>query len=223
MTRLTLMKAASLFAAPAFALAAVACAGLVLAAPRPAAPAGGTPGVLGSSSAPIDVTAENSEMFQNEHRQVFWGNVEVIQGQSRLRTPRLTTFFTPRDGGAPKAASATPGADMGQVERIEAEGTVFYVTPTQKAKGDHATYLASSDTVTMTGNVVLVQDKDVATGDKLVIEQKTGHATLTSNGGKSGQGRVRAVLYPSQNNQAGATPGGAPPANAPAAKPPGRP
>lgn len=211
------------------ALAVVAFAGLGTAAPKavskPTAPAvapksAGQPGLLGSSNAPLDVTAENSEMFQNEHRQVFWGNVEVIQGQSRLRTPRLTTFFTPRDGNAAKPAPGTAGADMGQVERIEAEGTVFYVTPTQKAKGDHATYLASSDTITMTGNVVLVQDRDVATGDKLVIEQKTGHATLTSNPAKGGQ-RVRAVLYPSQAAQPG-QPGAAPAQLAPA-KPAGRP
>lgn len=215
------------------AVGALAAAGLVAAAPKPGAPAkaaaapgsAGQPGLLGSSNAPIDVTAENSEMFQNEHRQVFWGNVEAIQGQSRLRTPRLTTYFTPREPSASKAAPGTVGMDPGQVERVEAEGPVYYVTPTQKATGNHATYLAGPDTITLTGNVVLVQgDKDVATGDKLVIEQKTGHATLSSAPGKTGQQRVRAVLYPNQNNGQ-AAPGAAPPAAGPQApaKAPGRP
>lgn len=215
------------------AFGALATAGLAATAPKPGAPAKpaapaagkaapGQPGVLGSSNAPIDVTAQNSEMFQNEHRQVFWGNVEAIQGQSRLRTPRLTTFFTPREANGAKPAPGSGGVDPGQVERIEAEGPVFYVTPTQKATGEHATYLAGPDTITLTGNVVLVQaDKDVATADTLVIEQKTGHATLSSKAGKPGQQRVRAVLYPNQNNSS--------PASAPAAGPqappksPGRP
>lgn len=220
----------------------LAAAGLVAAAPKPGAPAKaapsgaapakaaaaagapGQPGLLGSSNAPIDVTAENSEMFQNEHRQVFWGNVEAIQGQSRLRTPRLTTYFTPREASAGKAAPGVVGVDPGQVERVEAEGPVFYVTPTQKATGNHATYLAGPDTITLTGNVVLVQgEKDVATGDKLVIEQKTGHATLSSNAGKPGQ-RVRAVLYPNQNNGQAATGAAAPAATSQAPpKAPGRP
>jgi lipopolysaccharide export system protein LptA len=176
------------------------------------------PGALGSSNLPLDISSENSEQFQQEHRAVWWGNVEAIQGQSRLRTPRLTAFFTPRDPNAPKPAPGTIGPDSGQVERVEAEGPVYYVTPTQKAKGDHATYLASTDTITMTGNVVLVQDKDVATGDTLVIEQKSGHATLTSNPSKGGGQRVRAVLYPSETNQAG-TAGAAAGSGKPAGRP----
>lgn len=208
MRRLALIAALGLLATPVVARAPAA----------PAAP--GAAPMFGGSNQPIDVTAENSEMFQQEHRQVFWGNVDAVQGTSRLRTPRLTTFFSPRDPNAPKPATPAPNADMGQVERIEAEGPVFYTTPTQRAKGDHATYLASNDTITMTGNVVLVQEKNVATGDKLVIEQKTGHATLTSSAKPGGvQQHVRAVLYPKDNPPPAP---GAPPAPA-AAKPAGHP
>ena len=53
-------------------------------------------------------------------------------------------------------------------------------------------YEASSDTITLTGDVVLKQDKNVATGDRLVIDQKTGHTTLTSGPNT----RVRGVFYP---------------------------
>lgn len=185
-------------------------------AAQPPAPAAKTASALGDSKLPLDISALNTEQFQQEHRAVWWGDVETIQGTSRMRTPRLTAFFTPRDPNAPKAAPGAAGAGMGQVERIEAEGPVYYVTPTQRAKGDHATYLASSDTITMTGNVILVQDRNVATGDKLVIEQKTGHSTLTSTPGKPGQ-RVRAVLYQNQAASAAAPAPGQPP------KPAGRP
>jgi lipopolysaccharide export system protein LptA len=89
------------------------------------------------------------------------------------------------------------------------------VTPTQQAKGDHATYLADNNTITLTGNVILTQDKNVAAGDKLVIDRNTGHSTLTSAPGKGGTpNRVRAVLYPSQP-QNPAAPGATTPAQPP--------
>jgi lipopolysaccharide export system protein LptA len=52
----------------------------------------------------------------------------------------------------------------------------------------------------LTGNVVLVQDKNVVQGDKLTIDTKTNHSTLVSNAQGRGAGkRVRGVFYPSQN------------------------
>lgn len=203
-------------------IAALLGAGLAGAAPSvtaaPPAPADTKPvGGIGDSRLPLDISAENTEQFQQERKAVWWGNVETVQGTSRMRTPRLTTYFAPRDPNAPKPAPGAVDSGMGQVQRVEAEGPVYYTTPTQQAKGDHATYVAADDTITMTGNVVLVQGKDVATGDKLVIQQKTGHSTLTSNTGTPH--RVRAVLYPNQT-QNGAQPGSAPQA---ATKTPGQP
>jgi lipopolysaccharide export system protein LptA len=144
---------------------------------------------------------------------VYTGNVEAIQGTDRLRTPKLTIFWAKKEGQpakpAPAAAGAAAGDDMGKIERMEAEGTVYFSTPTQNARGDHATYLAAPDTVTMIGNVVLVQDKNVSTGDKLVIDRKTDHSVLYAN---AGQKRVRGVFY--QQDQ-----GASPTSGAPAAKP----
>jgi len=206
------MRKLALIAVPA--LAAALTAGLVAAQTPAPAKAPQPAGALGSSNLPLDVSSDNFEQFQQERRAVWWGNVETIQGTSRMRTPRMTAFFAPRDPNAPKPPPGAAGADMGQVERVEAEGPVYYTTPTQRAKGDHATYISADDTITLTGNVVVTQDKNVATGDKLVIQQKTGHSTMTSTPGKTGPQRVRAVLYPNQSNTTGAAPA---PAGAPKA------
>jgi lipopolysaccharide export system protein LptA len=188
-------------------------------APKAAAPAPPAAGAAAgaqntSSKEPIDITADHGEMFHDERRVVYTGNVEAIQGTDRLRTPKLTIFWAKQEGASAKpapAAAGGPGAedDMGKIERMEAEGTVYFSTPTQNARGDHATYLAAPDTVTMIGNVVLVQDKNVSTGDKLVIDRKTDHSVLYAN---AGQKRVRGVFY--QQDQ-----GASPASGAPAAKP----
>jgi lipopolysaccharide export system protein LptA len=199
------MRRPALLAAPA-----LAALGLVVtaaaSAPTPA-PAPAQPGAIGSSNAPIDVTSENYDYRQPERIGVWTGNVEAVQGLARLKTPKLTVYFAPKDPNAPKPPPGAAQADVGgQVERMEAEGPVHYTTPTQRALGDHGTYVADGDTITLTGNVVVVQDKNVATGDKLVIEQKTGHSVLTSTPGKAQPQRVRAVLYPQSQNQTGPAP-----------------
>ncbi len=172
-------------------VAALALAGS--ASGQAAAPSGKTGGI-GSSKEPVDISAETNEVFQNEHRVVYRGQVEALQGVQRLRTPELTLYFTPREG-APKAATAGGlGSGFGSISRMEATGPVYLVTPTQSAKGDHGTYEAVSDTMVLTGNVVLLQDKNVVRGDRLVIDQKTGHATITSGA----RTRVRGVFYPSE-------------------------
>jgi lipopolysaccharide export system protein LptA len=181
--------------------AAAALAGLVL-VPSALAQDKKTSG-FGSSKDPVDISAKSTEVFSPEHRVVYRGEVEAIQGQQRLRTPELTLFFAQKEG-APKAATSSGGLGegFGSIQRMEAEGPVYLVTPTQSAKGDHGTYDAVSDTMTLIGNVVLLQDKNVARGDKLVIDQKSGHSTLSSGA----QTRVRGVFYPQEQAQAAPPP-----------------
>jgi lipopolysaccharide export system protein LptA len=184
----------------------------VVGAALAAAPAGVGPG-LGDSKAPIDISAEGTDIHQADRQVVYYGNVEAIQGTARLNTPKMTVYYVAHAAakGTPAPSNSMTGSNS--VEKIECEGPVYYTTPTQNAKGDHATYIAADDTITMTGNVVVVQDKNVSTGDKLVIEQKTGHSTLTSIGQKSDPSkRVRAVLYPNQNQPQPGAPAGTPPA-----------
>lgn len=187
-------------------------------AQRPAlAQAASGPGVFGANNGPIDITADQLEVIDAENRAVWKGNVEAIQGTNRMRSPLLNVIFAKSNGGGSKTPGA-PGAGWGAIQRMEAEGPVYYVTPQQNARGDHATYEADSNTIVMTGNVVLVQDKNVVQGDKLTIDTKTNHSVLVSNAqGRNNPRRVRGVFYPNQNqNQAGAS---AAPSTTPANRP----
>ena len=145
---------------------------------------------FGQPGAPIDISARSTQVFQQERRVVYQGEVEALQGSYRLRTPQLTLWYS--NTNAVKGAPPAPASSAGPLERMDAEGPVYFITATQSAKGDHGAYLAADDTITLTGNVVLTQDKNVSTGDKLVIHQKTGLATLSS---EKASGRVRGVFY----------------------------
>lgn len=200
-------------------------------APPAASPAAASPAAAGatplgaSSNAPIDITADGSQIFQPQRLVIFKGNVEAIQDQTRLRTPELRIYYKPKaptaPGAKPPAATGAPADNMGSIDHIVALGPVYYITPTQNARGDAGLYEADPDTITLTGNVVLVQGKSVGRGDKLVINRKTGESNFIADPGKATNGRVRVILYP---NQQPGQPGGKAPATAasPPASAPGR-
>ncbi len=184
--------------------------------PPPAMPSNGLPGITpdGKSNSPIDITSEGVEMIQPQHLTIFRGNVEATSDQTRIRTPEMRVFSKPKPAGAPgqPAGGATPfGADSsGGVDRIEATGPFYYITPTENARSDYMVYESGPNTITLTGHVVLAQGKSVGKGDKLIIYRATGQNQLISNSPQTAGGRVRVILYPQQ--QAAAAP----------AKPPAR-
>ncbi len=180
----------------------------VAAAPPPAA-AASAPGLTPSAktNAPIDITSEGVELFQPQHLTIFKGNVEVINDTTRLRTPQLWVYNKAKQAaaaGAPASGASSPfGSDAGGIDHIIAEGPVYYITPTQNARGDHLLYEADPDIITLTGHVVLVQGKSVGKGDKLIMYRKTGQNQLISDTPQTPTGRVRVILYPQQQAAAG--------------------
>ena len=65
-------------------------------------------------------------------------------------------------------ANATAGAvpDAQNIRRIEARGNVIVVSKDQNASGDLGVYDLPAKTITLTGNVVVSQGKNVIHGDK---------------------------------------------------------
>ena len=148
------------------------------------------------SKAPIDITANQAEVVASKCVAIWRGAAEALQGDARLRADTISIYSTPKGTGA-NGQPACGGAD-----RIVADGHVYYVTPQQNARGDHAVYSAAADQIVITGDVVLVQGKDVGRGDKLTLDVATHQAKLESNAvGLGRPGRVRAVYYPDTTGQ----------------------
>ena len=146
-----------------------------------------------NSKAPVDVTADELEVI-NSCQAVWRGGAEAMQETSRLRADVLRIFRKP---GPAKPGSQA--AACGDLERMEAEGSVYYVTPQQKVRANAAVYEAGSTTITLTGDVVAVQGQDVLRGDRMVFNTQTGAGQM--QGGAKGRGarnRPRGVFYPTQ-------------------------
>ncbi|WP_395673439.1 LptA/OstA family protein [Phenylobacterium sp.] len=168
---------------------------LVAAAALPAA------AQLTNSDAPVDITADELEVVNTECTATWRGNAEALQDTSRLRAQVLRLV---NQRGAAKPGGAA-GSSCGEMERMEAEGQVFYVTPQQRVRADKGVYVASTEMLTMTGDVVAVQGQNVIRGTRMVINTRTGQGQMVGAAtGRNAQGRVRGVIYPNKQNQAAA-------------------
>jgi lipopolysaccharide export system protein LptA len=146
------------------------------------------------SKAPIDLTAAQAEVDTSKCLTILRGTAEAVQEKSRLRSDTMTVYSHPKTAGVDGAGG---NGGCGGADRIEAEGHVFYVTPDETVRGEHAVYNKAGDQIVITGDVVVLHGLDVARGDRLTIQVSTHDAVLDSNASGPGQpGRVRAVFYP---------------------------
>lgn len=149
-----------------------------------------------SADGPVDITADELEVQNKACVSIWRGRAEALQGEARIRANVLRAVFSPKAG----ASGATGTGACGDLIRMEAEGSVYYVTSKdQRVRGDSAIYDASAETVTMTGDVVAVQGQNVLRGTRMVFNTKTGEGRMVgSSTGRNQAGRPRGVFYPSK-------------------------
>lgn len=147
---------------------------------------------ISGEGGPIRVNADTSEVMERQRQVVLIDNVDIMQGNARLRADKVTIYY----GGAGETQTAGMSG-FGDIESMVAEGEVFYVTPDLKATGDVGTYDAQADTITLTGEVVLVRGEDVATGRRLVMRLEEGRTTLDG-----GDGQVQFNISPNERQGA---------------------
>jgi lipopolysaccharide export system protein LptA len=129
-----------------------------------------------NSDAPVSFGADRIELQDRQDRVVLAGNVDIVQGDLRLRAARTTMAFS--DAGELK------------LHRIDATGGVSFVRGNQSATGDVAIYDIDRKIITMAGNVALRRGGDNLNGGRLVIDLNTGVASVDgrASGGSSAIG-----------------------------------
>jgi lipopolysaccharide export system protein LptA len=166
------------------------------------------PGAQGQGNQPVQIDAKSLEVHDKSKTATFSGNVKVVQGDTTMTCKTLVVFYGQEIGiaGSKPAAAASPPAsgvsDAQNIRRIEARGGVTVVSKDQTASGDLGVYDLKTKTVTLTGNVVVTQGKNVIHGARVVVDTVTGNAHVESAPGST-QGGVRALIIPqkSQNGE----------------------
>ena len=156
-------------------------------------------GFSGRGNLPVNIEADKLEVQETDQTAIFSGNVVVVQGTSTLRTAKLTIYY--EKNGSAQPAAPTPQGDVvtgRNIRRLDAEGAVSVTSGTQKASGTRGIFDMPSNTITLTGNVMVTQGNNILKGDKLVVDLTTQKSRVeSSNTG----GRVQGVFGPSKSTQ----------------------
>ncbi len=136
-------------------LASLALPGLALMAGMGVARA---QGIDLSSGGPVEVTARDGfEWHENEQTVIATGDARAVRGTVTVLADRLLARYRKKAGGdtapaaTPAAPSGSPDTSANEVYRLEADGHVRIVTPTDEAVGDHAVYDIDQALLVMTG------------------------------------------------------------------------
>lgn len=141
------------------------------------------------SGQPIEITADSLEVQQAKQIAIFEGNVQVVQGEIRMRAERLVVHYSDKENQR--------AGDSPNIRQIDASGNVFISNPRETAQGDNGVYDVVNKQIDLQGNVVLTQGKNVLRGNSLTLNLATGQSRVeggASTGGK--QGRVKGIFVP---------------------------
>jgi lipopolysaccharide export system protein LptA len=145
---------------------------------------------------PVHIEAATLEVRDKQKEATFSGDVRVKQGDTGMRCKSLLVFYEQGADGTKTMQAASPGPGGEQrIKRLEARGGVVVTQKDQTATGELGIFDMKSNTVTLTGNpVVMTQGQNVLRGDKLVVDLTNGVSRVES--GKNGQGRVQGLFQP---------------------------
>ncbi|WP_254703054.1 lipopolysaccharide transport periplasmic protein LptA [Roseovarius sp. THAF8] len=130
------------------------------------------------SSLPVEVTADNLDVNQQDGTAVFTGNVLIGQGEMRLSAPRVLVVYK---------------SDQSGIEELQATGGVTLVSGEDAAEASRADYNVDTGLIEMEGDVLLVQGINALSGDKMFVDTRAGTARVT--------GRVKTILQPEDGNE----------------------
>ena len=140
---------------------------------------------------PIEVDAKTLEIIEEGDIRIstFSGGVTVKRGNTTMKAAQIKLFSN-------KKAEAT---DESAFTRMEATGTVYVNSGKQTVTGSQAVVDNKAETITLSGNVILSQGKDVLAADRLVIDMATGRAKVEQTPGKS----IHMVITPDAKKKEG--------------------
>ena len=114
-------------------------------------------------------------VFAHVGKATFDGNVLVVQGDVRMSAGKVSIEYSVGEDDSANGVS-----------RLLASGGVTFVTATEAVEAQEATYSVADSLVTLSGDVLLTQGSTAISGERLIIDLKSGDGRM--------EGRVRTVI-----------------------------
>ena len=186
---MTRRRATRIICMAAAVAAASVFAAVQAAAQQPKGPPNALQGFSTNRDKPVRIQAASLEVRNKDKVATFSGDVHVTQGDTNLRCKILMVFYEddPTRNAMP-AAQPGPGGQQ-RIRRMEGRGGVVVTQKDQVATGDAGEFDMQTNTVTLTGNVVVTRGQDVLRGQRLVVDLTNGVSRVDS-----GRGRVEVLV-----------------------------
>lgn len=151
---------------------------------------------FGNGNEPIEITADQLDVMQDQQKAIFSGNVLAKQGVTKLAAQKMVVYY--RTGEQAKGSAQ-------RISRIDVLGNVKIANASENASGQKGVYYVDKKLVRLVGNVVLSRGQNVIKGDALEYNMATGRSKVLSraaigqaggSGSSSSGGRVKGVFLP---------------------------
>lgn len=162
--------------------------------------------------APVNVEADELTVNELQKTVQFLGDVRAVQGGFSIRTSKLIAHYTggasllDPAGGDKETSGEPPGT---QLTRISAREKVLVSSSGgQSATGDWAEFDVAGNTVTLGGDVVITQGKNIVRGTRLKIDMTTGNSVIETAPEAAGAGWASTMQPKGGTAKSVAVPGG---------------
>ena len=166
-------------------------------------------GIGGDAKAPVDIQAQEFDIDDLKSLADFRGTVVARQGETQLTAPELHVTYEGHAavangmagnqpaGAAPGSSPAAPPGNGAQMSRLVARtGVILTAGSDRRVVAEIVDFDVKADTALFTGNVELLQAKNVFRGGRLFVDRKAGRSRLDTPSAtpKAPVGRIGATL-----------------------------
>ena len=129
---------------------------------------------------PVEMSADQLTVDQNDGSAIFTGNVVVGQGEMRLSAAKVEVEY---------ADDEATGSS--RISKMTATGGVVLVNGPEVAEAQNAIYTIDDGRIVMTGNVLLTQGRNALSAERMVVNLNSGTAVM--------EGRVKSIIQTGNN------------------------
>ena len=131
---------------------------------------------------PIEITAQQLEVLQQQRQSIFTGDVVAKQGEMTLYADKLIVVFK---------------KNQDQVERLEVIGGVRVLQLDRIATAAKAVFYQAEERLILSGNAEVTQGQNKISGDEITLYMKENRSLVKS----SENSRVKAVIVPAKKQE----------------------
>jgi len=148
-----------------------------------------------NTSSPIRIEADRMETSQEQSVVLFSGHVQANQDNLIINADEMTVRYTGGETALSNAAAGGNGGPTQQIDSISAKGNVKIVQEDWIASGDTMDFNSEKRIVTLSGNAKAWQDQNMVSGEKIILYLDEGRSVVERSTQKGE--RVKAFIYPS--------------------------